>query len=160
MSFYDLSYTDTAGAEVSLSDYRDYVILIVNTATWCGLAPQFLELESLYEKYKSQKFVIIWFPSNQFANQEPVTDSDMMSVCHLNYGVSFPLSSKISVNGTKTHPIFKYLKDAVPNGILGKMIKRNFTKFLIDREGKVISRYAPTTTPKQLEKDIESLLSS
>ncbi len=158
MSFYDLSYTNTTGTKINLSNYRDYVIVIVNTATWCGLTPQFVDLEALYQKYKSQKFVIIGFPCNQFAGQEPVSDDDMTSTCKLNYGVTFPLSSKISVNGKDTHPIFKYLKDTVPNGILGKTIKRNFTKFLIDRQGHPVQRYAPTTLPTDIESDIIALL--
>lgn len=158
MSLTSLSYTDTSWKIISLTDYRDYVILIVNTATWCGLTPQFVDLEALYQKYKSQKFVVIWFPCNQFAGQEPVSDDDMTSTCKLNYGVTFPLSQKILVNGKDTHPIFKYLKDTVPNGILGKTIKRNFTKFLIDRQGNPVQRYAPTTLPTDIESDIIALL--
>lgn len=159
MSLYSLSYTDTAGTEISLSDYKDYIILIVNTATWCGLAPQFVELEKLYQEYKDQKIVVIGFPCNQFA-QETVSDDDMTSTCKLHYGVTFPLSEKIMVNGNHTHPIFTYLKDTVPNGILGKTIKRNFTKFLVNRQGNPVRRYAPTTSPSDIESDILSLLSS
>ena len=158
MNIYDFCYTDTKWKEISLSDYHDYVILIVNTATWCWLASQLLELEKLYQKYKSQKFIIIWFPCNQFANQEPVFDEDMTKVCLANYGVTFPLSSKIYVNGKNTHPIFKYLKDKISNWILGKVIKWNFTKFLIDREGQPIQRFAPTSTPKDINEDIKKLL--
>jgi len=159
MSIYDLSYTDTAWKSISLADYKDHVILVVNTATWCGLAPQFDALEALYQKYKSQKFVILGFPCNQFARQEPVSDADMTQTCSLNYGVTFPLSQKIAVNGSKTHPLFKYLKDSIPNGILGTIIKRNFTKFLIDRNGNPVQRYAPITTPTQIQTDIIALLS-
>ena len=158
MSLYNLSYTDTNGTEILLSDYKDYVILMVNTATWCGLAPQFIELEKLYQKYMDQKFVVIGFPCNQFA-QETISDEDMTSTCKLNYGVTFPLSEKMIVNGKNTHPVFKYLKDTVPNGILGKTIKRNFTKFIIDRQGNPVRRYAPTTSPTDIESDILTLLS-
>ena len=158
MPLTSLTYTDTSWKTISLADYRDYTILIVNTATWCGLTPQFVDLEALYQKYKDQKFVIIGFPCNQFAGQEPISDSKMTSICLTNYGVTFPLSAKIHVNGPDTHPIFKYLKDTVPNGLLGKTIKRNFTKFLIDRSGNPVQRYAPTTLPTDIESDIVALL--
>lgn len=158
MLLYSLSYTDTQGQTISLENYKDKVILIVNTATECGLTPQFIGLEKLYQSYKDQWLVIIWFPCNQFASQEPVSDTEMMKTCQIRYGVSFPLSQKIHVNGPDTHPIFKYLKDSIPNWILGKIIKRNFTKFLIDRKGNPIRRYAPTTNPEEIEDDIKNLL--
>lgn len=158
MSLYSLSYTDTSWKIISLVDYKDKVLLIVNTATWCGLTPQFIGLEKLYQSYKDQWLVIIGFPCNQFASQEPVSDTDMTQTCQIRYGVTFPLSSKIHVNGSDTHPIFKYLKDNTPNGILGKSIKRNFTKFLIDRNGTPLHRYAPTTLPEDIEDDIKNLL--
>lgn len=158
MSLYSLSYTDTSWEIISLENFKDKVLLIVNTATWCGLTPQFIGLEKLYQSYKDQGLVIIGFPCNQFASQEPVADSDMTQTCQIRYGVTFPLSSKIHVNGSDTHPIFKYLKDNTPNGILGKSIKRNFTKFLIDRHGNPVQRYAPTTLPEEIEDDIKKLL--
>lgn len=158
MSLYSLSYTDTSWTTISLEDYKDKVILIVNTASECGLTPQFISLEKLYQSYKDQWLVIIGFPCNQFASQEPVSDSEMMQTCQLRYGVTFPLSAKIHVNGSDTHPIFTYLKDSIPNGILGESIKRNFTKFLINRQGNPIHRYAPTTLPEEIEDDIKSLL--
>lgn len=158
MSLYSLSYTDTSWKIISLEDYKDQVILIVNTATECGLTPQFIYLEKLYQTYKDQWLVIIGFPCNQFASQEPVSDSEMKETCQIRYGVTFPLSAKIHVNGSDTHPIFKYLKDNTPNGILGKTIKRNFTKFLIDRKGNPVHRYAPTTSPEEIENDIKDLL--
>lgn len=158
MPLYSLSYSDTQGQTISLKDYKNKVILIVNTATECGLTPQFIGLEKLYQSYKDQWLVIIGFPCNQFASQEPVSDTEMMQTCQIRYGVSFPLSQKIHVNGPDTHPIFKYLKDSIPNWILGKIIKRNFTKFLIDRKGKPIRRYSPTTNPEEIEDDIKNLL--
>ncbi len=157
-SVYDLSYTDTQWNTVSMADYRWYVILIVNTATGCGFAPQFVWLESLYQRYHDQKFVVIGFPCNQFAGQEPVTDDAMVQTCAVNYGVSFPLSEKIDVNGKHTHPLFQYLKKSIDNGIRWTSIKRNFSKFLIDRDGKTIQRYAPTTTPETIVQDIIALL--
>ena len=158
MNLYSLSYTDTSWKIISLEDYKDKVLLIVNTATWCGLTPQFVGLEKLYQSYKNQWLVIIGFPCNQFASQEPVADSDMTQTCQIRYGVTFPLSQKIHVNGSDTHTIFKYLKDNTPNWILGKSIKRNFTKFLIDRHGNPVHRYAPTTLPEDIEDDIKNLL--
>lgn len=157
-SVYDLSYTDTQWNTVSMADYRSYVILIVNTATGCGLTPQFVWLESLYQRYRDQKFVVIGFPCNQFAGQEQVTDDAMVQTCALNYGVRFPLSQKIDVNGKHTHPIYQYLKTSIDNGIRWTSIKRNFSKFLIDRHGKTIQRYAPTTTPDAIAGDIIALL--
>lgn len=154
MSLYDLSYIDTTGATISMADYAGKVLLIVNTATGCGLTPQFTALEKLYQTYKDQWLVVIGFPCNQFAGQEPVSDTEMVETCQLRYGVTFALSAKIHVNGKDTHPIFKHLKDSIPNGILGKTIKRNFTKFLIGRDGTPLHRYAPTTSPEEIEKDI------
>lgn len=158
MSLYSLSYTDTSWTTISLEDHKDKVILIVNTATECGLTSQFVWLEHLYQSYKDQWLVIIWFPCNQFASQEPISDAEMGKTCQIRYGVTFPLSAKIHVNGSDTHPIFKYLKDSIPNGILGKTIKRNFTKFLIDRKWNPVHRYAPTTPPEDIEDDIKKLL--
>jgi len=158
LSFYSLSYTDTSWTTISLESYKDKVILIVNTATECGLTPQFVGLEHLYQSYKDQWLVIIGFPCNQFAGQEPVSDTEMIQTCQSRYGVTFPLSVKIHVNGDETHPIFTYLKDNTPNGILGKTIKRNFTKFLIDRDWNPLHRYAPTTPPEDIEDGIKNLL--
>ena len=118
MSLYSLSYTSPSWEQIPLESYRGKVLLIVNTATECGLAGQFEELETLYQSYKDAWLVVIGFPSNQFLNQEPVSDSQMSATCKIRYGVTFPLSAKIHVNGSDTHPIFKWLKDSVPNGIL------------------------------------------
>lgn len=151
----DFDLKDADGQTYQLSDYEGYVILIVNTATGCGLAPQFEELEDLYQKYKEQKFVVLGFPSNQF-KQEETDDEDMVSTCQMNFGVSFPLNESIAVNGPNTAPIFKWLKEE-QSGI-GQMIKWNFTKFLIDREGNVVERFAPKSKPTSFEDQIVALL--
>jgi glutathione peroxidase len=158
MSFYDLTFNDTRGNTIRMSDFKGKVLLIVNTATKCGLAPQFLELETLYQKYKGRNFAIIGFPCNQFRNQEPESNETMVTACKLNFGVTFLLSQKIDVNGKSTHPVFAYLKRKLSGGLSGKRIKWNFTKFLITSEGKPFKRYAPTTKPLDIEKDILDLL--
>ena len=134
------------------------MILIVNTATKCGFAYQFKELQQLYEKYQKEGFEIIGFPCNQFLSQEPVSNSQMKELCELNYGVSFMLTEKVDVNGSNTHPVFKYLKKEI-KGTFGKRIKWNFTKFLIDQDGQVINRFAPSQSPLKLENTIHQLLS-
>lgn len=154
--FYDLSFKDTSGKEILLDDFQGKVLLLVNTATKCGLAPQFKELEQLHQDYKDKGLVVVGFPSDTFA-QEPEENESMAGVCELNFGVTFPLSEKIEVNGPNTHPIFKYLKEH-SNSSLGKDIKWNFTKFLVSRDGTTIKRYAPTTKPSALRADIEKFL--
>lgn len=158
MTLYDITFRTTYGETVSMADYRGKVILIVNTATKCGLSGQFNELENLHEKYKDKGLGVIGFPCDQFMGQEPETNETMVKVCLINFGVTFLLSEKIDVNGDKTHPLFVYLKEALPGGILGSSIKWNFTKFLISREGVPFKRYAPTTRPADMENDIISLL--
>ncbi len=144
---------------VKLSEYKGKVLLIVNVASKCGFTPQYEGLEKLYRKYKNQGFEILAFPCNQFGNQEPGTNEEIKSFCQTNYNVTFKLFDKIDVNGANAHPLYQFLKDAKP-GIMGsKDIKWNFTKFLIDREGNVVERYAPQTTPESVAKDIEKLLS-
>ncbi len=160
MSIYDFSFKTTEGKEVSFANYKDKVLLIVNTATKCGLAPQFEELEALHKKYQEQGLVIIGFPCDQFMGQEPETNETMVAVCQLNFGVTFLLSEKINVNGGNTHPIFAYLKKELRGGIFSSRIKWNFTKFLIDRKGIPYKRYAPTVTPLTFEVDIAKLLST
>ncbi len=155
-SVYDLSFEDTYGKEISLKEFRGKVLLLVNTATKCGLAPQFRELEKLHQEYKDKGLVVIGFPSDTFA-QEPEANESMAEVCEVNFGVTFLLSEKIEVNGPNTHPIFKYLKEH-SNSALGKDIKWNFTKFLVSRDGKTIKRYAPTTKPEKLRGTIEKFL--
>jgi len=157
MDFYSLSINTPDGKKLSMSDYRGKVVLVVNTATKCGFAPQFEGFEKLHQKYKDKGLVIIGTPCNQFKDQEPVTNEEMVEACKLNHGVSFQLTEKIDVNGENTHPLFKYLKEET-SSILGKKIKWNFTKFLVDKDGKPHKRYAPTKTPEQIEPDIIKLL--
>ncbi|MBN2436502.1 MAG: glutathione peroxidase [Spirochaetes bacterium] len=158
MSLYDLEFNDSKGNIVKMKQFEGKVLLIVNTATKCGLAPQFEELEQIYQKYKNREFTVIGFPSNQFANQEPEANETMAETCKINFGVTFLLSEKILVNGKDTHPVFAYLKDNSKSGIFGKKIKWNFTKFLISSDGKIIKRYSPAVKPFRIEKDIISFL--
>jgi glutathione peroxidase len=140
-----------------MADYKGKAVLIVNTATKCGLTPQFKELEALHQKYKDSGLVILGMPCNQFLGQEPLKNENMEEVCRTNHGVTFQLTQKIDVNGFNTHPIFKFLKSNLP-GTLMKRIKWNFEKFLINAEGVPIKRYAPRTLPMAMEKDISALL--
>ena len=157
-SIYDFSVNDIQGKSLSLSEYKDKVILIVNTASACGFTPQYKGLQALYEKYGPDKFVILGFPCNQFGAQESGSESEISSFCELNFGVNFPLFEKIEVNGPEAHPLYEYLKSEA-KGILGsKGIKWNFTKFLIDNQGKVLTRFGSTTKPEAIEKEINSLL--
>ena len=157
MSIYEFNVQTIDHKEQSLADFKGKVILIVNTATKCGLKNQFSSLETLYQKYKDDGFVVLGFPSNQFLNQEPGTDEEVNQACQLNFGVTFPLFSKINVNGKDAHPLFKYLTKQ-QSGILGGAIKWNFTKFLIDRDGNVIDRFAPKTEPEAFEDEIKKVL--
>lgn len=157
MNFYEFEAKDIDGNLVSMEDYKGKVVLVVNTASKCGLAPQFEGLENLYKKYKDREFEIIGFPCGQFASQELETANEIKGFCTLNYGVTFKMFEKIDVNGENAHPLWKYLKSQ-QGGTLGSAIKWNFTKFLIDRQGNVVERFAPTTEPKKLEEDIEKLL--
>ncbi len=159
-SAYDFEATSITGQPVKLADLRGKVILIVNTASKCGFTPQFEGLEKLWQARKDQGLVILGFPCNQFGSQDPGSDGDIASFCQLNYGVSFPMMSKVDVNGTGAHPLYQWLVKEAP-GILGtKAIKWNFTKFLIGRDGQVLGRYAPTDTPKALDADIAKALGS
>lgn len=156
--FFSFSAKNPSGSEVSLSDYKGKVVLVVNVASKCGFTPQYTGLESLFKKYQDRGLVIIGFPCNQFGAQEPGSDSEIQSFCQLNFGVSFPVLAKVEVNGPNAHPVYNWMKSSAP-GLLGtEAIKWNFTKFLIDRSGKVVSRFAPTTKPEDLEKEIEKLL--
>ncbi|RZO67843.1 MAG: glutathione peroxidase [Halieaceae bacterium] len=146
------------GNEVALGDYAGKVLLIVNTASKCGFTPQYTGLESLQKTYSANGFSVLAFPCNQFGGQEPGTEQEIESFCDLNYQTSFPLFSKIEVNGASSHPLFTHLKSEAP-GVLGsKRIKWNFTKFLINQQGEVVKRYAPSTKPEAIAKDIEALL--
>lgn len=147
----------TPGA-VTLSDWKGSVLLVVNVASQCGFTPQYKGLQELYEKFRDRGFAVLGFPCNQFGHQEPGDESEIKEFCDLNYKVSFPLFEKIKVNGSEAHPFFEELKEGAP-GLLGSnLIKWNFTKFLVDRNGNVVARYAPQTEPKELEKEIERLL--
>jgi glutathione peroxidase len=158
MSLYDHEARSLDGKPVSLGDYRGKVLLIVNTASKCGFTPQFTGLEALYRKYRDQGLEILGFPCNQFGAQEPGNAEEIASFCSLTYDVTFPMFGKIEVNGPKAHPLYTYLK-AQKKGLLGSEgIKWNFTKFLIDRNGQVTERYAPTTTPEQLDAAVAALL--
>lgn len=148
--FYNLSAKNIKGEDVSMGNYAGKTILVVNTASKCGLTPQFEGLENLYKKYKDRDFIILGFPCNQFANQEPGDEKSISEGCLLNYGVSFEMFSKIDVNGKNAHPIFKFLKQELKN-FWGSKIKWNFTKFLIDNTGKPIKRFSPTTHPDKID---------
>lgn len=156
-NFYQFSARSLQGKDISMETYRGKVILVVNTASKCGLTPQYEGLEDLNKKYKERGLCILGFPCNQFGGQEPGTDIEISEGCLINYGVSFQMFSKIDVNGDNAHPVFKYLKDKLP-GFLSKKIKWNFAKFLIDRNGIPFKRYSPTTAPEKLINDIEKLL--
>lgn len=159
MKFYDFKARKMNGQEVQMDTYKGKVVLVVNTASKCGLTPQFEELEGLYKKYKEEGFEILGFPCNQFAKQDAGTNQEIQEFCQLNYGVTFTMFEKIDVNGKKAHPLYGYLKGEA-RGILSKEIKWNFTKFLIDTKGNVIRRYAPAVKPSKIEKDIQKLLNS
>ncbi len=148
--FYTFKAMSLQGKEVSMENFKGKKILVVNTASKCGLTPQFEGLEALYQKYKDQDLIILGFPCNQFANQEPGDETQIQEGCVINYGVSFPMFSKIDVNGKNAHPIYKYLKKELPGFLINK-IKWNFTKFLIDETGKPIKRFGPTTTPEKID---------
>jgi glutathione peroxidase len=156
-TIFDLTYTDNHGNEVSLAQYRGQPLLIVNTASKCGFTPQYQGLQELHGKYADRGLVVIGFPCDQFAHQEPGDDAQIASFCQLNYGVTFPLSTKVDVNGSGTHPVFTFLKER-SGGLLGSAIKWNFTKFLIAPDGQTVQRYAPKTEPAKMEGDIITLL--
>ncbi|GFO56844.1 glutathione peroxidase [Geomonas sp. Red276] len=157
-TIYEIPVKRADGENKALADYRGQVLLIVNTASKCGFTPQYKGLEALYRKFAPQGFVVLGFPCNQFGAQEPGDIEEIQNFCSLTYDVTFPLFAKIDVNGPDASPLYQYLKTAA-KGLLGsEAIKWNFTKFLVDRHGAVRARYAPTTTPESLEKDIEAAL--
>lgn len=157
-SIYDFQVKSIRGETKDLSDYKGKVMLIVNTASKCGFAPQYKGLQKLHETYGDDGLAILGFPSNQFANQEPGNEADIAKHCELNHGVTFPLHSKIDVKGRSIHPLFKHLTNEKP-GFLGlKSVKWNFTKFLVDRNGRVVKRFSPKDTPEQIENQIQKLL--
>jgi glutathione peroxidase len=178
-TIYNYKAQNNKGAEVDMAQYRGQVLMIVNTASKCGFTPQYDGLEALYQKYKDQGLLIIGFPCDQFAHQEPGSDEEIAEFCRLNHGVTFPLMKKIDVNGNDAHPIYKYLKSQAPTeeykGLKAKAshtlfksisksvekegdIMWNFTKFLVSRDGATVKRYPPTTTPEEMEADIEQML--
>jgi|SRR5690625_231319 len=159
MTVYNYSAPLISGEDKPLSDYEDQVMLIVNTATQCGFTPQLKGLEKLHETYKDKGFTVLGFPCNQFGNQEPGTNEEVAETCRLEYGVDFPLFAKVNVKGEQAHPLFKYLTEEA-KGMITEDIKWNFTKFLVDREGHVVKRYAPMTKPEKISQDIEKMLES
>ena len=155
--FYSFKAVSLKGKEISMDQYKGKVVVIVNTASKCGFTPQYADLEKLYQQYKDKGLVILGFPCNQFGKQEPGTAKDISEGCLINYGVSFPMFSKVDVNGENAHPLFSYLKSALP-GLITNRVKWNFTKFVIDAEGNSVKRYAPITSPLKMEQLIVSLL--
>ena len=156
-SIYDLIFTKNTGEEISLSEFKNHPILIINTASKCGLTPQYAGLQELHEKFAEKGLVVIGFPCDQFAHQEPGTDSEIAEFCSVNYGVTFTITKKVNVNGADTHPVFKFLKKQ-SGSFFGSSIKWNFTKFLVSADGKTIKRYAPTVVPSAIEADISKML--
>ncbi len=155
---YECKAKDIKGREVSLDEYAGKVLLIVNTASKCGFTPQYAGLEKLHETYQDKGLAVLGFPCNQFGTQEPGNETEIQKFCQLNYDVKFPMFAKVDVNGANTHPVYRVLKSAA-KGVLGtEGIKWNFTKFLVDRNGKVVDRYAPTTKPEDIAEVIEGLL--
>ena len=157
MNIYQFSVATTSGEQQSLSVYKDKVLLIVNTASKCGFTSQYQELQELYETYGKDAFTVLAFPCNQFLKQEPGSNEEILNFCQINFGVTFPVFAKIDVKGSAADPLFNYLTEK-KTGILGNSIKWNFTKFLIDSNGNVYDRYAPTTSPSKLKDDIEKLI--
>jgi glutathione peroxidase len=158
-SIYDLEFTDNRGKLVSLADYSGKPILIVNTASKCGFTPQYEGLQKLNVEFRDQGLIVLGFPCDQFAHQEPGNDQEIDEFCKVNFGVDFPLSQKVNVNGKNAHPIFKFLKDN-SKSLLGGTVKWNFTKFLISPDGKSIKRYSPNTTPENIRTDVLDILPS
>ena len=156
-SIYDFSAVTLAGQELPLKQFEGQVLLIVNTASACGFTPQYKGLEELQKAYEPRGFSVLGFPCNQFGSQEPGDSRQIEQFCESNYSVSFPMFSKIDVNGSKAHPLYEYLRRE-KTGLLGSSIKWNFTKFVVDRSGKVVGRHAPTVTPEALRREIEALL--
>lgn len=156
-SFYDFKAIDIHGNETSMAEYKGKTVLVVNTASKCGFTPQYEGLENLYKKYGDRGFVILGFPCNQFANQEPGDEKAIMEGCVLNYGVTFPMFSKINVNGRDAHPLYRYLKGELPDRF-SRRIKWNFTKFLVNDEGKPVKRFSPATKPEKIDTYLHSTI--
>jgi len=157
-SIYDFKVSDTNNQSIEMSVYRDKIILVVNVASYCGLTPQYKGLEDLYKKYNSEGFEILAFPCNQFGMQEPGTNEEILEFCETNYNVSFKIFNKVNVNGSDASPLFKYLKQS-SKGILGtESIKWNFTKFLVDKKGRIVKRFGPQEDAKIIEKALKKIL--
>lgn len=152
--FYDFKAKTLQGKEIGMDEFKGKTVLVVNTASKCGLTPQFEGLEALYRKHQDKGLVVLGFPSNQFANQEPGDEKSIAEGCLVNYGVTFPMFSKIDVNGPDAHPLYKYLRSELP-GVFSSSIKWNFTKFLIDSDGKPVKRFSPTTKPEKIDEYLE-----
>ncbi len=157
-NIYDIHIKDSSNKEVSMSKFEGKTLLIVNVASKCGLTPQYKGLQSLYEEYKDRNFVVLGFPCNQFGGQEPGTNSEINNFCEINYSVTFPIFSKIKVNGPDSHPLFKLLKNDKPGIFRTESIKWNFTKFLVNSRGKIIDRFSPRVEPKYIRSEIERIL--
>lgn len=157
-SFHAFSVKDATGTSVPLKNYEGQVVLVVNVASKCGFTPQYKGLQELYDKFKGEGFTIVGFPCNQFGAQEPGSDQEIQQFCELNYGVTFPVMGKVDVNGTTADPVYQWLKESAPGFLGTEMIKWNFTKFLIGRDGQVIKRYGPQEEPKSLAEDIKNAL--
>jgi glutathione peroxidase len=158
VSVYQFNAKSINGEEVSLESYKGNVLLVVNTASECGLTPQYAELQKIYDQYKENGFFVLGFPCNQFGSQEPGSEEKISEFCILNYGVNFPLFAKVDVNGENAHPFFQYLKEEAPGQSESSDIEWNFAKFLINRNGQVVGRYAPNVSPTDIGDDIEKLL--
>ncbi len=156
-SLFELTYTDNHGAQVDLAQYDGHPVLVVNTASKCGFTPQYDGLQELYERFRDEGLVVIGFPCDQFGHQEPGADAEIEDFCRVNHGVTFPLSTKVDVNGTDTDPVFAFLKERA-GGVLVSAIKWNFTKFLVSPDGQTVQRYAPATKPEDIVEDIEKLV--
>ena len=157
-NIYDIHIKDSSNKEISMSKFEGKTLLIVNVASKCGLTPQYKGLQSLYEEYKDRNFVVLGFPCNQFGGQEPGTNSEINNFCEINYSVTFPIFSKIKVNGPDSHPLFKLLKNDKPGIFRTESIKWNFTKFLVNSSGKIIDRFSPRVEPKYIRSEIERIL--
>ncbi len=158
-SLFDFTATSLEGQPVDLASYDGQVVLVVNTASQCGLTPQYEGLQKLYDDYRDEGLTVLGFPCDQFGNQEPGSEDEIGAFCQRNFGVTFPMFAKIDVNGDDAHPIYQWLRDQ-KGGLLGSRIKWNFTKFLVGRDGQVIARYSPTTSPENLTSDLEKALST
>jgi len=158
MDFYQFQARSINGEPVSMDSYRNNVVLVVNTASQCGLTPQYEGLEALYHTWKDKGFVVLGFPCNQFGKQEPGSSDEIAAFCQMNYGVTFPMFERVEVNGANAHPLFVYLKDKLPGTLGISTIKWNFTKFLLDAEGRPVERYAPVTPPDRIESRLKKLL--